>query len=98
MIKHLEAKQGFFLLPKRWVVERSFAQVSIPDAGTMCLTYGPHVSDALPKTTSADTFKGLHFLGASPIRYRPPGQHNRVVIPQTVFGLHLQGYRRTRVS
>jgi transposase len=25
VIKHTEAKQGFILLPRRWVVERSFA-------------------------------------------------------------------------
>lgn len=25
VIKHLEAKRGFVLLPRRWVVERSFA-------------------------------------------------------------------------
>ena len=25
MVKHTEAKRGFVLLPRRWVVERSFA-------------------------------------------------------------------------
>ncbi len=35
-----EGAKGFILLPRRWVVERTFAQVSIPDAGTICLTYG----------------------------------------------------------
>ena len=53
LVKHTEAKRGFVLLPKRWVVERSFAQVSIPDAGTVCLTYGPRASGAWPKTTNA---------------------------------------------
>jgi transposase len=28
VIKHTEAKRGFILLPRRWVVERSFAWVA----------------------------------------------------------------------
>jgi transposase len=53
VVKHDQAKRGFVLLPRRWVVERSFAQVSITDAGTMCLTYGRRASDAWHVTTSA---------------------------------------------
>lgn len=32
--------KGFQVQAQRWIVERTLAQVSIPDAGTMCLTYG----------------------------------------------------------
>jgi transposase len=28
LVKHLEAKRGFVLLPRRWVVERDFARAS----------------------------------------------------------------------
>lgn len=31
---------SFTPLPRRWVVERTFAQVSISDAGSLCLTCG----------------------------------------------------------
>ena len=40
VVKHEEAKKGFVLLPRRWVVERSFAQVNIADVGSLCLTCG----------------------------------------------------------
>ena len=50
VVKHTEAKRGFVLLPRRWVVERSFAWKS---------RFRRLVRDyeRLP-----DTVKGLHFL------------------------------------
>ena len=46
VVKHEEAKKGFVLLPRRWVVERSFAQVNIADVGSWCLTCACLASDA----------------------------------------------------
>ena len=40
ILKRLEGVKGFQLQAQRWIVERTLAQVSITDAGTMCLTYG----------------------------------------------------------
>ena len=40
VVKHEEAKKGFVLLPRRWVVKRSFAQVNIAAVGSLCLTCG----------------------------------------------------------
>lgn len=50
VVKHSEAKQGFVLLPKRWVVERSFAWTS--RFRRLARDY----------ERLADTLKGLHFL------------------------------------
>lgn len=50
VVKHPEAKQGFVLLPKRWVVERSFAWTS--RFRRLARDY----------ERLADTLKGLHFL------------------------------------
>lgn len=50
VVKHAEAKRGFVLLPKRWVVERSFAWTS---------RFRRLAKDY---ERLADTLKGLHFL------------------------------------
>lgn len=50
VVKHPEAKRGFVLLPKRWVVERSFAWTS---------RFRRLAKDY---ERLADTLKGLHFL------------------------------------
>ena len=50
LVKHTEAKRGFVLLPKRWVVERSFAWTS---------RFRRLAKDY---ERLADTLKGLHFL------------------------------------
>jgi transposase len=50
VVKHTEAKRGFVLLPKRWVVERSFAWTS---------RFRRLAKDY---ERLADTLKGLHFL------------------------------------
>lgn len=50
VVKHTEAKRGFVLLPKRWVVERSFAWTA---------RFRRLAKDY---ERLADTLKGLHFL------------------------------------
>ncbi len=50
VVKHTEAKRGFVLLPKRWVVERSFAWTS---------RFRRLAKDY---ERLAETLKGLHFL------------------------------------
>lgn len=50
VVKHTEAKCGFVLLPKRWVVERSFAWTA---------RFRRLAKDY---ERLAETFKGLHFL------------------------------------
>lgn len=50
VVKHTEAKRGFVLLPKRWVVERSFAWTS---------RFRRLAKDY---ERLADTLRGLHFL------------------------------------
>jgi transposase len=50
VVKHPEAKRGFVLLPKRWVVERSFAWAA---------RFRRLAKDY---ERLADTLKGLHFL------------------------------------
>lgn len=50
VVKHPEAKRGFVLLPKRWVVERSFAWTA---------RFRRLAKDY---ERLADTLKGLHFL------------------------------------
>ena len=50
VVKHTEAKRGFVLLPKRWVVERSFAW-------TLRFRHLGRDYERL-----ADTLRGLHFL------------------------------------
>ncbi len=35
-----EDRRGFMVLPRRWVVQRTFAQVNIADVGSLCLTCG----------------------------------------------------------
>lgn len=50
VVKHPEAKRGFVLLPKRWVVERSFAWTS---------RFRRLAKDY---ERLADTLRGLHFL------------------------------------
>ena len=50
VVKHTEAKRGFVLLPRRWVVERSFAWVhALPPPGARLRAL-------------AHTLAGLHFL------------------------------------
>jgi len=45
VIKHHQAKRGIVLLPRRWVVERSFALgCSLPPIGSRLRTTGPHLS------------------------------------------------------
>ena len=51
MVKLPEAKKGFVLLPKRWVVERSFAWMA--RCRRLARDY-----ERLPKV-----FAGLHFIG-----------------------------------
>lgn len=50
VVKHTEAKQGFVLLPRRWVVERSFAWTA---------RFRRLAKDY---ERLADTLRGLHFL------------------------------------
>ena len=50
MVKHTEAKRGFVLLPRRWVVERSFAWMA---------RFRRLVRDY---ERLSDTLAGMHFI------------------------------------
>lgn len=68
VVKHTEAKRGFVLLPRRWVVERSFAWAAR-------FRDWPEITNASPRPSPVSTTSPSPY-SCSPNSSRPPDKAN----------------------